>query len=210
MDGGMRLVLGLALEGLCLLGALPSSAAGADPDPKGRARATFAGGCFWSMEPPFDKVPGVVSTTTGYAGGSVVNPTYEQVARGGTGHAEVVQVAFDPRKVAYERLLEVFWRNVDPFDAEGQFCDRGRQYRPAIYYEGDDQQRAALASRESLEKSGRLPAPIAVEIAPLKAFYPAEDYHQDYAVRNVRQYWSYSTGCGRDRRLRALWGRSDH
>jgi peptide-methionine (S)-S-oxide reductase len=208
MEGGVRLLV-LALEGLCLLGALCSSAAGADPAPRVRARATFAGGCFWCMEPPFDKVPGVVSTTSGYAGGTVVNPTYEQVAKGATGHAEVVQVAFDPGKVAYERLLEVFWRNIDPFDGEGQFCDRGRQYRPAIYYEGDDQERAALASRESLEKSGRLPGPIKVEIAPLKAFYPAEEYHQDYAVRNFRQYWAYRTGCGRDRRLRELWGRSD-
>ncbi len=153
------------------------------------------------MEPPFDKIPGVVSTTSGYAGGTVVNPTYEQVAAGGTGHAEVVQVVFDPRKVSYETLLEVFWRNVDPFDGGGQFCDRGSQYRSAIFY------RAALASRESLEKSGRLPGPIVTEIAPLKAFYPAEEYHQDFYQRNLRHYWSYRSGCGRDRRLRELWGK---
>ncbi len=159
------------------------------------------------MEPPFDKIPGVVSTTSGYAGGTVVNPTYEQVAAGGTGHAEVVQVVFDPRKVSYEMLLEVFWRNVDPFDGGGQFCDRGSQYRSAIFYEGDDQKRAALASRESLEKSGRLPGPIVTEIAPLKAFYPAEEYHQDFYQRNLRHYWSYRSGCGRDRRLRELWGK---
>jgi peptide-methionine (S)-S-oxide reductase len=162
------------------------------------------------MEPAFDKIPGVVSTTSGYAGGTVVNPTYEQVAMGATGHAEVVQIVFDPRKVSYERLLEVFWRNVDPFDGGGQFCDRGRQYRSAIFYEGDDQKRAALASRESLERSGKLPGPIVTEIEPLKAFYPAEEYHQDYYLRNFRQYWSYRSGCGRDRRLQELWGKSDH
>ncbi len=159
------------------------------------------------MEPPFDKIPGVVSTTSGYAGGTVVNPAYEQVAAGGTGHAEVVQVVFDPRKVSYETLLEVFWRNVDPFDGGGQFCDRGSQYRSAIFYEGDDQKRAALASRESLEKSGRLPGPIMTEITPLKAFYPAEEYHQNFYLTNLRRYWSYRSGCGRDRRLRELWGK---
>jgi peptide-methionine (S)-S-oxide reductase len=159
------------------------------------------------MEPPFDKVPGVLSTTSGYAGGTVVNPTYEQVARGGTGHAEAVQVSFDPRKVTYEQLLAVFWRNVDPFDGGGQFCDRGSQYRSAIFYDGDDQKRAALASKESLESSGRLPGPIMTEVVPLPAFYPAEVYHQDYYQRNFREYWSYRTGCGRDRRLLELWGK---
>ena len=200
------LAIGLALGGLCLLGG-PPSASSVEPRREGRARATFAGGCFWCMEPPFDKIPGVVSTTSGYAGGTVVNPTYEQVAAGGTGHAEVVQVVFDPRRVSYEQLLEVFWRNVDPFDGGGQFCDRGSQYRSAIFYEGDDQKGAALASRESLEKSGRLPGPIVTEIAPLKAFYQAEEYHQDYYQRNLRHYWSYRSGCGRDRRLRELWGK---
>jgi peptide-methionine (S)-S-oxide reductase len=149
----------------------------------------------------------VLSTTSGYAGGTQPNPKYEEVARGETGHAEVVQVLFDPRKVAYERLLEVFWRNVDPFDGGGQFCDRGRQYRSAIFYAGEAQKRAALASRESLEKSGRLPGPVLTEIAPLQAFYPAEAQHQDYYQRSFREYWSYRAGCGRDQRLRALWGR---
>jgi peptide-methionine (S)-S-oxide reductase len=161
------------------------------------------------MEPPFDKIPGVVSTTSGYAGGNVANPKYDDVARGLTGHAEVVQVTFDPGKVAYERLLEVFWRNIDPFDAGGQFCDRGRQYRAAIFYEGEDQKRAALLSRESLEKGGRLPAPIVTEIVPLEAFYPAEEYHQDYYLKNFRPYRTYRAGCGRDRRLRDLWGPPD-
>ena len=181
-------------------------ASSAEPPPKKNARATFAGGCFWSMEAPFDKMPGVVSTTSGFAGGFVPHPTYEQVAMGKTGHAEVVQVVFDPRRIAYERLLEVFWRNIDPFDGGGQFCDRGSQYRTAIFYEGDDQKQAALASRESLARSGKLPGPIMTEIAALEVFYPAEPSHQDYYLRNTRQYWSYSTGCGRDRRLKQLWG----
>jgi len=204
------LAVGLALGGLHLVGGALLSVSSAEPPPEGRARATFAGGCFWCMEPPFDKIPGVVSTTSGYAGGTVVDPTYEQVSKGATGHAEVVQVVFDPGRVSYERLLEVFWRNIDPFDGGGQFCDRGSQYRPAIYYEGDDQKGAALASRESLERSApRLPGPIVIEIAPLEAFYPAEEYHQDFYQKSFRRYWSYRLGCGRDRRLRELWGKSN-
>jgi peptide-methionine (S)-S-oxide reductase len=206
------LVIGVGLIGLCLAPGMLRSASSADPQAKRSARATFAGGCFWSMEAPFDGIPGVVSTTSGFAGGRVAHPTYQQVAAGTTGHAEVVQVVFDPRKVAYERLLEVFWRNIDPFDGAGQFCDRGSQYRTAIFYEGDDQKQAALASRESLVRSAssRLPGPIMTEIAPLEAFYPAEQQHQDFYLRNVRQYWSYRTGCGRDRRLRELWGEAGH
>jgi peptide-methionine (S)-S-oxide reductase len=202
--------VGLAMGGLCLPGRTAASSSDGRPASTSRARATFAGGCFWSMEPPFDTLPGVVSTTVGYAGGKVANPTYEKVAEGATGHAEVVQVVFDPAKVSYERLLEVFWRNIDPFDAGGQFCDRGSQYRSAIFVEGDDQRRAALLSRTRLEESGRLPAPIATEIVPLQTFYPAEAYHQDYYRRNIRQYWTYSQGCGRGRRLKQLWGESAH
>jgi peptide-methionine (S)-S-oxide reductase len=162
------------------------------------------------MEPAFDKIPGVLSTTSGYAGGIVADPTYEQVSAGGTGHAEVVQVVFDPGQVSYQRLLEVFWKNVDPLDKGGQFCDRGLQYRSAIFYESDDQKQDAVASRERLEKSGRLPGPVMTGIVPLNAFYPAEEYHQDYYIKNVRKYWSYRSGCGRDERLRELWGESDH
>jgi peptide-methionine (S)-S-oxide reductase len=172
-----------------------------------RARATFAGGCFWSVEAAFDKVPGVLSTTSGFAGGKEPNPTYEQVASGRTGHAEVVQVVYDPAKVSYAKLLETFWRNIDPFDPGGQFCDRGRSYRTAIFSEGDEQQQAAVASKESLERQGRLPAPIATEIAPLEAFYPAGAEHQDYYRRNVRQYWTYNAGCGRAERLKQIWGK---
>ncbi len=202
------LALGLALGGLPLLAGAPASSA--EPAPEGHARATFAGGCFWCMEQPFDKIDGVVSTTSGYAGGIVENPTYEQVSAGGTGHAEVVQVVFDPGKVSYEQLLEVFWRNIDPLDKGGQFCDRGSQYRSAIFYKDDDQKHAALASREKLENSGRLPGPVVTGVTPLRAFYPAEEYHQDYYIKNVRQYVTYRTGCRRDQRLKELWGRSDH
>lgn len=194
---------GPALAGACLLG-LSGPASSGERSP--RERATFAGGCFWSMEEPFDKVPGVISTTTGFAGGHVAKPKYEQVAAGGTGHAEVVQVVFDPGKVSYERLLAVFWRNVDPLDAGGQFCDRGSPYRTAIFYENEAQHEAAQASRERIEKSSGLREEIVTEIVPLRAFYPAEAEHQDYYIRNVRAYWSYRTGCGRDRRLQQIWG----
>jgi peptide-methionine (S)-S-oxide reductase len=192
--------------GTLLAGAWLLATAVVSAEPKTQARATFAGGCFWSVEAAFDKVKGVQSTTSGFAGGKEPNPTYEQVASGRTGHAEVVQVVFDPAKVTYAKLLEAFWKNVDPFDAGGQFCDRGRSYRTAIFYEGEEQKQAAQASKESLERQGRLPAPIATEIAPLEAFYPAEAAHQDFYLRNVRQYWSYRSGCGRDARLKQLWG----
>ena len=197
--------VGLVLGALWLLGPyLPARAAA--PPPATVARATFAAGCFWCVEPPFDKVPGVVSTTSGYAGGRVKNPTYEQVSEGSTGHAEVVQVAFDPARVSYEQLVEIFWRNVDPTDAGGQFCDRGSQYRSAIFYEGEAQKRAALESKRALEASGRLKKPIVTGIAPLEAFYPAEDYHQDFCRKSPVRYTTYRAGCGRDRRLAELWG----
>jgi peptide-methionine (S)-S-oxide reductase len=204
------LAVGLALGGLVLPGGTARLASSEEPPPEGLARATFAGGCFWCMEPPFDKVEGVVSTTSGYAGGFVENPTYEQVASGGTGHAEVVQVLFDPAKVSYGQLLEVFWRNIDPLDKGGQFCDRGLQYRSAIFYENDEQKQAALASRERLEDSARFKAGVATGVVPLKAFYPAEEYHQDFYIKNVRKYWTYRAGCGRDERLKQLWGEPDH
>jgi peptide-methionine (S)-S-oxide reductase len=172
----------------------------------GLSRATFAGGCFWCMEPPFDKVPGVVSTTSGYAGGTVVDPKYEDVARGLTGHAEVVQVVFDPRQVTYEQLLAVFWKNIDPLDAGGQFCDRGTQYRTAIFVHDDEQRRLAEQSKQKLESSGRFQQPIVTEIVAAGAFYPAEDYHQDYYEKNPIRYQFYRWNCGRDQRLAQLWG----
>ncbi|HYH46693.1 MAG TPA: peptide-methionine (S)-S-oxide reductase MsrA [Thermoanaerobaculia bacterium] len=170
------------------------------------AKATFAGGCFWCMEPPFDKIDGVVSTTSGYAGGPEKNPTYEQVSAGETGHAEVVQVVYDPAKVSYEKLLQVFWHNVDPTTPERQFCDRGKQYRTAIYYHDPEQKRLADASKRTIAASAKLPGPIVTEIAPLTAFYPAEEYHQDFYVKSPVRYKTYRAGCGRDRRLEDLWG----
>jgi peptide methionine sulfoxide reductase msrA/msrB len=190
-----------------LLGGAMAREAKARQLPPGLARATFGGGCFWCMEPPYEKVPGVHSVTSGYAGGSVKNPSYELVSTGMTGHAEVVQIAYDPAKVSFEQLLEVFWRNVDPTDAGGQFCDRGSQYRTAIFYEGESQRLAALESKRTLEASGVLGRPIVTEITALEAFYPAEDYHQGFCRKNPGRYYSYRKGCGRDERLQELWGK---
>jgi peptide-methionine (S)-S-oxide reductase len=173
-------------------------------------KATFAGGCFWCMEAAFEDVPGVVSATSGYAGGTVKNPTYEQVSSGETGHAESVQVAYDPSKITYEQLLEIFWHNVDPLDGGGQFCDRGSQYRSEIFYEGDAQKEAAEASKRALEESGRFSQPIVTRIVLLPAFYPAEEYHQDFYKKNPMRYKMYRLSCGRDARLRSLWGKSSH
>jgi peptide-methionine (S)-S-oxide reductase len=170
------------------------------------ATAVFAGGCFWCMEPPYDKLDGVVSTISGYTGGHTQSPTYEQVSDGGTGHYEAVQITYDPAKVGYEKLLDVFWHNVDPLDASGQFCDKGTQYRAAIFYAGPEQQRLAQESKEALDKSGRLPKPIVTEILPTATFYPAEEYHQDYYQKNPIRYHFYRFNCGRDQRLDAVWG----
>ncbi|MDY6828670.1 MAG: peptide-methionine (S)-S-oxide reductase MsrA [Pseudomonadota bacterium] len=170
------------------------------------ASAVFAGGCFWCMEPPFDRLEGVVRTTSGYAGGAESNPTYKQVASGGTGHAEVVEVVYDPKRLTYADLLAVFWRQVDPLDGGGQFCDRGRQYRPAIFVANAQQRRTAEASLKELVDSGRFAAPIAVTIEPLDRFWPAEQEHQDYYRRNPVRYKFYRWNCGRDARLESLWG----
>ncbi|PYQ44029.1 MAG: peptide-methionine (S)-S-oxide reductase [Acidobacteria bacterium] len=178
----------------------------ASPAP-GLAHATFAGGCFWCMEGPFDRLPGVVSTTSGYTGGNVKKPSYEQVSSGMTGHAESVDVVYDPAKVTYAQLLEVFWHNVDPTDGGGQFCDRGNQYRTAIFYHDDEQRRLAEQSKEALEAAGTLKKKkIVTQIVPATEFYPAEDYHQDYATRNPLRYKYYRFNCGRDQRLKELWG----
>jgi peptide-methionine (S)-S-oxide reductase len=172
----------------------------------GQAVATFAGGCFWCMEPPYDKLDGVSATISGYIGGTKVDPTYKEVSAGGTGHAEAVQVTYDPAKVSYEQLLEVFWRNVDPLDAGGQFCDRGSQYRTGIFVHDEEQRRLAEASKQALEDSGRFAQPIVTEIADAGTFYPAEDYHQDYYEKNPIRYSFYRWNCGRDARLEQLWG----
>ena len=173
---------------------------------EGLAQATFAGGCFWCMEKPFDQLDGVISTTSGYTGGQQENPTYKQVSSGSTGHAEAVQVVYDPEKISYEQLLGVFWRNVDPLDAGGQFCDRGNQYRTGIFYHNDDQRRLAEQAKQQLATSGELQKPVVTEVVKFQAFYPAEDYHQDYYQKNSLQYKLYRTACGRDRRLTELWG----
>jgi len=172
----------------------------------GYARAVFAGGCFWCMEPPYDKLDGVVSTTSGYIGGQKKNPTYEEVSSGRTGHTEAVEVVYDPKKVSYQKLLDVFWRNIDPTVKDQQFCDVGSQYRTGIFYQDDDQKRLAEASKAALEKSRPFKGAIVTEITRASEFYPAEDYHQDYYLKNPVRYKFYRNGCGRDARLKQLWG----
>jgi peptide-methionine (S)-S-oxide reductase len=181
-----------------------SGAAAQAPGGQRLAKAAFAGGCFWCMEPPFDKLPGVVSTTSGYTGGQKKNPTYEEVSAGGTGHAESVEVTYDPAKVSYQQLLQVFWHNVDPLTRDAQFCDHGHQYRTAIFYRGEQERRLAEASKQQVEK--QLGKPVVTEIVPASTFYPAEEYHQDYYVKNPVRYKFYRYNCGRDRRLEELWG----
>jgi len=192
----------------CLLLLVLNVAYGATEQAKdtGPAKATFAGGCFWCMEPPFDKLEGVVSTTSGYTGGEQADPTYKAVSAGGTGHAEVVQIVYDPAIISYAELLKVFWRNVDPLTPNRQFCDKGSQYRTAIFYHDDEQQQLAEASKQSLEESEKFNQPIVTEIVPLTTFYPAEEYHQDYYQKNPLRYKFYRYSCGRDQRLRELWG----
>jgi len=170
------------------------------------SKATFAGGCFWCVESDFDKIDGVISTTSGYTGGKKLNPTYHEVSAGGTGHAESVEIVFDPKRVSYERLLEYFWHTIDPTVKDQQFCDFGSQYRTAIFYHDDAQRRAAEASKAAVEKSKPFPQPIVTEISPASTFYPAEEYHQDYYKKNPVRYHYYRNGCGRDARLKQLWG----
>jgi peptide-methionine (S)-S-oxide reductase len=208
-----RLAAGL-IAGVAIAAAMAGAAVLAqDPakdakDPAGveQAAAIFAGGCFWCMEPPYDKLDGVISTTSGYVGGSVPNPTYEQVSRGGTGHAEAVRVVYDPAKLDYQELVDVFWVNVDPTQADGQFCDHGDQYRTAIFYLNDEQKQIAEQSLAELEKDKPFEGEIVTEIAPATVFYPAEDYHQDYYQTNSLRYKYYRWACGRDQRLTELWG----
>lgn len=182
-------------------GTRPSSGAAG-----GSAVAIFAGGCFWCMEPPYDALPGVISTESGYIGGHVVRPTYEQVSAGGTGHAEAVRVTYDPRRIGYPKLLEVFWHNIDPVAVDRQFCDGGDQYRSAIFPVDDEQRRQAAASKAALQADPRFRQPIATRIEAAATFYPAEGYHQDYYKKNPVRYKYYRYSCGRDRRLQEIWG----
>ncbi len=190
----------------------PVNGAANSPDESGdkTESAIFAGGCFWCMEPPFDKLEGVISTTSGYTGGKLPNPSYEQVSEGSTGHAESVKVVFDPAKVSYKKLLDVYWHNVDPFAIDQQFCDHGDQYRTAIFTQGPEQMRLAEESKRELEASGRFDKPIVTQIVPASTFYPAEGYHQDYYMKNPVRYKFYRYNCGRDARLEQIWGSSDH
>jgi len=171
-----------------------------------KAKATFAGGCFWCMEPPFESLAGVITVTSGYTGGKKVKPTYEEVSAGGTGHAEAVQILYDPAVISYEKLLDVFWHNIDPTTADRQFCDKGNQYRSAIFYHDAGQERLAKASRAKLEKEKLFRSPVVTEITPASVFYAAEEYHQDYYKKNQIRYQGYRFACGRDKRLKELWG----
>ena len=207
----MKLLRTLALAFATLSGAsLPALAqtTATGPAPAGLAKATFAGGCFWCVESDFDKVPGVVSTTSGYIGGTVANPSYEQVSAKGTGHAEAVEIVFDPKKVSYEQLVDKFWRTIDPTTKDRQFCDAGSPYRTAIFAHGDAQLATAKASLAALEKTKPFKEPIVTQIERAGAFYAAEDYHQDYYKKNPVRYKYYRTSCGRDARLQQLWGAS--
>lgn len=170
------------------------------------AKAIFAGGCFWCMEPPFDVIDGVLSTTSGYIGGKQRNPTYKEISAGHTGHTEAVEIVYDPKKVSYEKLLEIFWRNIDPTVKDQQFCDVGSQYRSGIFVLDAAQKAAAEASKAALEKNKSFKEKIVTEITTATVFYPAEDYHQDYYQKNPIRYQYYRSGCGRDARLKQLWG----
>ena len=183
-----------------------ASAAAATPQPTITAKAVFAGGCFWCVESDFDKIPGVLATISGYTGGKTAKPTYEQVSSHSTGHAEAVEVLYDPARVTYQRLVEYFWHTIDPTVKDQQFCDRGSPYRSAIFPQNDEQLKIAQASLAALEKTKPFKAPIVTEITLATAFYPAEEYHQDYYKKNPVRYKYYRNGCGRDARLVQLWG----
>jgi peptide-methionine (S)-S-oxide reductase len=189
-----------------LLSASTNSATGQATGSSNLAKATFAGGCFWCMEEAFEEVPGVGSVTSGYIGGQVANPSYEQVSAGKTGHAEAIEVLYDPARVTYSKLLEVFWHNIDPLTPNAQFCDHGSQYRAAVFYHNDEQQKLAAASKQALVDAKRFNAPIVTEIVMATTFYPAEEYHQDYYKKNPLRYKFYKYNCGRAQRLKEVWG----
>jgi peptide-methionine (S)-S-oxide reductase len=197
-----------AVAALVVIHAAMEPASAEDKTPAQPAIAIFSGGCFWCMEHPFDELDGVISTTSGYTGGHKKNPTYHEVSSGRTGHRESVKVTYDPNKVSYDKLLDVFWHNIDPLDAKGQFCDRGEQYTTAIFYLTEEQKRLAEASKAALEQGGKLGGPIQTAILPASEFYPAEDYHQDFYMKNPLKYRLYRLGCGRDRRLAEVWGKA--
>lgn len=176
-----------------------------DENSTSQETAIFAGGCFWCMEPPFDKLDGVIATISGYTGGHTENPTYKQVSADNTGHFEAIEVTYDPSKIDYATLLNVFWHNIDPLDAKGQFCDKGNSYRTAIFYRNEEQQKLAEKSKTELEESDYLKQPIVTQLLEAQTFYPAEDYHQNYYQVNPVRYKYYRFACGRDKRLNELW-----
>ena len=192
---------------LSLLVSLTLWSGGMDARAADPAKAYFAGGCFWCMEEAFEHVEGVVEVVSGYMGGTVANPRYEQVSGGSTGHAESIEVSYDPAKVSYQKLLDVFWRNVDPITPNAQFCDHGSQYRSAVFYGTDEERRLSEESKAAIERSKRFSAPIATQLVNASTFYQAEDYHQDYYKKNPLRYKYYKYGCGRAQRLEALWGK---
>lgn len=198
--------LAAILAGL-LLGATLAATAAAPTTQNNTTTAIFAGGCFWCMVHPFDELPGVVSVTSGYTGGHKPNPTYHEVSAGDTGHVEAVQIVYDPQRIRYEKLLDVFWVNVDPLDNGGQFCDRGNTYTSAIFYRDGEQKKLAEQSKAAIEK--KLGKPVVTTIRAAATFYPAEDYHQDYYKKNPLRYKYYRYSCGRDQRLEALWGKKN-
>lgn len=198
---GTRHLVPITFAGMAL--ALAASAA-VQPTPATTSHATFAGGCFWSMVLPFEKLPGVVSVTSGYTGGRTPNPTYELVSSGTTGYAESVDVVYDSSRIAYERLLDAYLHNTDPLTAYGQFCDEGRQYRPAIFFHDETQRRLAEDSKERV--AAQLHEKVMTEITAATPFHPAEDYHQGYARKNPERYGRYREACGRDQRLEEIWG----
>lgn len=203
----IRAVLSVLLAAAALT-ATAATAKDSDQAAGGRqpAKATFAGGCFWCMEEALDKVDGVISTTSGYTGGHKANPSYEDVSAGGTGHAESVEILFDPAQISYAKLLDIFWRNIDPTTPDRQFCDTGTQYRSAIFYHGETQRRLAEESKKMLEKSKPFKEPIITAIVPASSFYPAEEYHQNFYQKNPIRYKVYKFNCGRVQRLQELWG----
>jgi peptide-methionine (S)-S-oxide reductase len=186
---------------VCCFLSTPATAAPAET-------ATFAGGCFWCMEQPFDALPGVLSVMPGYTGGTKLNPTYKEVSSGSTGHTEAVQISYDPGKISYEKLLQVFWHNIDPTAKDYQFCDSGNQYRAGIFYHTETQKKLALLSRETISKTKSFKEPVVTEIVPASVFYPAEEYHRQYYKKNPIRYRYYRSSCGRDNRLKELWGSS--
>ena len=204
----LLLLSGIMVVAVMLAGTMGMKSMDQGTDQRQLAKATFAGGCFWCMEEAFEAVEGVESVVSGYTGGHKENPTYKEVSAGGTGHTEAIEVQYDPEKVTYQKLLEVFWRNIDPTTDDRQFCDGGTQYRPGIYYHGNEQQRLVEESKLTIEQTKTFMEPIVTEIAQAGVFYPAETYHQDFYKKNPVRYKFYKWNCGRAQRLEELWGES--